>query len=289
VDIKRPVVTLITDFGTADGYVGAMKGVLVSICPQVLPVDITHDIPRHDVYRAAISLLNAAPLFPAGTTHLVVVDPGVGTMRRPLGVRAGGMTYVGPDNGVLSLVLRGQSAPKVVALEKEAYHHSPRWGAAASHTFHGRDIFAPAAAYLAAGVPLTELGPQLTDWTSLSLPTPSLRSPHELVGEVLYLDRFGNAVTNIRVLEWTGQDLRLTPAFSRSEDAPITLSGAAVVACREHLLPLHRTYGEVSPGAPLALVGSSGRLEIAVREDSAGVCLGLRPGDPVILTGRRRN
>lgn len=288
-DIKRPVVTLITDFGTADGYVGAMKGVLLSICPQVWPVDITHDIPRHDVYRAAFSLFNAAPLFPAGTTHLVVVDPGVGTMRRPLGVRAGGMTYVGPDNGVLSLVLRGRGAQKVVALENEAYHHSPRWGDVAGHTCHGRDIFAPAAAHLAAGVPLKELGPQLTDWISLSFPRLTLRSPHELVGEVLYLDRFGNAVTNIGVLEWAGRDLQLTPAFARSEDAPIVLAGAAAVACREHLLPLHRTYGEVSPGASLALVGSSGLLEIAVREDSAGVRLGLGPGDPVVLTGRRRD
>ncbi len=210
-------------------------------------------------------------------------------MRRPLGVRAGGMTYVGPDNGVLSLVLRGKGEQKAVALENEMYHHSPPWGDAASHTFHGRDIFAPVAAHLAAGVPLTELGPQLTDWKSLSFPALSLRSPHELVGEVLYLDRFGNAVTNIRVLEWVGHEMRLTPAFARGEDAPIALSGAAAVACREHLLPLHRTYGEVSPGAPLALVGSSGLLEIAVREENAGVRFGLEPGDPVILTGRKRN
>jgi len=256
----------------------------LSICPQARPVDITHAIPPQDVYHAAFSLFNAASFFPSGTIHLVVVDPGVGTPRRPLAVQAGGVTYVGPDNGVFSLVLKERPVEMAVELDNPAYH---RPAGAISHTFHGRDIFAPAAAHLAAGVPLMELGPRVTDLVSLPFPALTLRPPHELAGEVLYLDHFGNAVTNIGILEWRERQLWLSPIFGQ-DSAPRALTGEAVIECRGRALKLCRTYGEVDPGTPLALIGSNGMLEIAVRNGNAGASLGLRPGDPVVLASKSK-
>jgi S-adenosylmethionine hydrolase len=274
---KQPIITLTTDFGTEDGYVGAMKGVLLGICPQACLVDITHAIPPQDVYRAAFTLLNAAPFFPPQTVHLVVVDPGVGTPRWPLALRAGGMTYVGPDNGVFTLVLQARPVDMAVVLQNPAYHLQV---GTISHTFHGRDLFAPAAAHLAAGVPLAELGPQVTDWVTLPFPTPTLRLPHKLVGEVLYLDHFGNAITNLGVLRWKGDELEMTPI--PNSDQSYSWSPSGEIACRGHVVRMVRTYGDVTTGTPLALIGSSGFLEIAVRDGSAGASLGLEPGDAVV-------
>jgi S-adenosylmethionine hydrolase len=276
-ELKQPIVTLTTDFGTEDGYVGAMKGVLLSICPQARLVDITHAIPPQDVYRAAFTLYNAARFFPPQTVHLVVVDPGVGTPRRPLALRAGGMTYVGPDNGVFTPVLRERPVEMAVELQNPAYY---RQGDTISPTFHGRDLFAPAAAHLAAGVPLAELGPQVTEWVTLPFPTPTLRSHHKLVGEVLYLDHFGNAITNLGVLAWKGEQLEMTPIPDPDHSYSWPASGE--IACRGHVVRLSRTYGDVEPGTPLALIGSNGFLEIAVRDGSAGASLGVRPGDVVV-------
>ncbi len=275
----QPIVTLTTDFGTADGYVGAMKGVILSICPRARLVDIAHDIPPQDLFHAAFTVYCAIPHFPRGTVHLVVVDPGVGSARRSLALQAGRMTYVAPDNGVLTLIVRAQAVEGAVALENTAYH---RVGPI-SDTFHGRDIFAPAAAHLAAGVPLAELGPPVNDWVTLPFPTLAIRPPHDVAGEVLYLDRFGNAVTNIGVLRWKGAALQLRPLLGPS--APTrTLAGQMAVTCNRHTLSVHRTYSDAAPNASLALVGSSGLLEIAVRDGHAGHSLGIRPGDKVLLT-----
>jgi S-adenosylmethionine hydrolase len=279
-ELKQPIITLTTDFGTADGYVGAMKGVLLSICPSAQLIDITHSIPPQDVYRAAFTLLNAASFFPPETVHLVVVDPGVGTTRRPLALRAGGMTYVGPDNGVFTLALRARPVDMAVALQNPAYHlHA----GAISDTFHGRDLFAPAAAHLAAGVPLAELGPQVADWVTLPFPTPNLRLPHKLVGEVLYLDHFGNAITNLGVLKWKGDGLEMTPILN--PDQVYSWSPGGEIACRGGVVRLARTYGDVPTGTPVGVIGSSGFLEIAVRDGSAGASLGLQPGDAVVWSG----
>ncbi len=272
-----PVVTLITDFNTADGYVGAMKGVVLSICPRAQLVDITHAIPPQDVCRAAFALYNAARFFPAGTIHLAVVDPGVGTPRRPLAARVGGMTYVGPDNGLFTLVLQAHPPEMVVELQNPAYRAGE-----VSHTFHGRDLFAPTAAHLAAGVPLREFGPAVDDWVALPLPPLTLRPPDQVAGEVVYCDHFGNAVTNIGVLRWEREGLALTPLLNDHRLA-LRLPADVRVERLGRRLPLCTTYGEVASGAPLALVGSSGWLEIAVRDGSAAAVLGLQPGDKVFL------
>ena len=279
---RRPIITLVTDFGTADGYVGAMKGVLLSTCPQASLVDITHSIHPQDVYHAAFTLLNATLYFPPETIHLVVVDPGVGTVRRAVALRSGEMFYVAPDNGVLSLVIRGRPVEAAVSLDNSAFH---RLSAAVSNTFHGRDIFAPAAAHLANGVPLMELGSPVSEWVSLPFPSPSLRSPHDLAGEVLYLDHFGNAITNLGVLRWREQELDFAP-IEKSGSPRLSLSDDATVECHGHLFGLFRTYGDVEPGMPLALIGSSGFLEIAVRDGSAGDSLGIQPGDAVVWASR---
>jgi S-adenosylmethionine hydrolase len=275
--LHQPIITLTSDFGTADGYVGAMKGVLLTICPQARLVDITHTIPAQDVRHAALTLWNAVRTFPPDTVHLVVVDPGVGSARRPLALRSAAMTYVAPDNGVLTLVARDVEWA-VVLDNPEFYWH----GAGVSQTFHGRDIFSPAAAHLAAGRSWSELGSPTSSWQSLSFPRIEMRSSREWTGEVLYLDHFGNAITNLGLLEWREGDLRFDPLFA-ADRSPRRLSLPATLVIQGRRLKLCRTYSDVAPGEPLALVGSSGLLEAAVRDGSAGRDLTIQPGDPVIL------
>jgi len=275
--LPRPIITLTTDFGTTDGYVGAMKGVLLNVCPNARLVDITHTLPAQDARRAALTLWNAARAFPAETVHLVVVDPGVGTERRPLALRAGGMTYVAPDNGVLTLVAR--DVEWAVVLDNPAIY---RRSEDVSRTFHGRDIFGPAAAHLAAGLPWREAGSAITDWQNLSFPQIEQRSPGVWAGEVLYLDHFGNAITNLGLLAWQGDGLTLTPLFA-ADCATRRLALPATLDVGGQTLPLRRTYGEAAPSEPLALIGSSGLLEVAVRDGSAGRQLALEPGVAVTL------
>jgi S-adenosyl-L-methionine hydrolase (adenosine-forming) len=244
-----PVITLTTDFGQADGYVAAVKGVILTICPQATLVDVSHEIRPQAVAQAAYLLLAVAPYFPPGTVHLVVVDPGVGTQRRAVAVETGRAIYVAPDNGVLSLALAGDKARAAVELTEPRYRL-----AEVSATFHGRDIFAPAAAHLAGGRSLTEMGP--------SLPVAALQSlPPARQPEVIHVDRFGNLITNYRV---PAGETRLA----------VTVGGA-------RLEGLVRTFADVEPGALLAYRGSSGYLEIAVREGSAAQALGLGSGAAV--------
>lgn len=273
-----PIVTLTTDFGSADGYVGAIKGVVLGICPQAQLVDITHEIAAQDILQAAFALYNAARFFPAGAVHLAVVDPGVGTDRRPLAVRAGNMHFVGPDNGLLTLV--AQPADPAVVLDNPAFC---RRAAEIGYTFHGRDIFAPAAAHLAAGVPLAELGSPAGERVTLSIPTPIQRDPYTWSGEVLYRDHFGNAITNLGVLISKADGLELSPLAARAVPTRLP-AGRARVTVRGRELLLARTYGDVARGEPLALIGSGGLLEIAVRDGNAAAELGLEPGEPVYMT-----
>ncbi|MBC7228701.1 MAG: SAM-dependent chlorinase/fluorinase [Thermoflexales bacterium] len=273
-----PVITLLTDFGTEDEYVGVMKGVILSIAPGVPLVDLSHRIPPQDVRRAAFLLANAVPYFPPDTVHLAVVDPGVGTERRPLAVRTPTGTFVGPDNGLFSWVLA--EVPEWTAVEiRELAYRLPR----VSSTFHGRDIFAPAAAHLAAGVPLEGLGPRVEDPVVLPPPRLEIRAG-VLEGEVLYADRFGNLVTSIGRFRWEGGDLRLAPAFRpASGERTVGAAAARVVLAGAELRGIRRTYGDVPVGELLALVGSSGFLEIAVRQGSAAAVLGAAPGTPVTV------
>ncbi|MGQ9522072.1 MAG: SAM hydrolase/SAM-dependent halogenase family protein [Anaerolineae bacterium] len=276
-----PILTLLTDFGTEGEYVGVMKGVILSIAPDVRLVDLSHQIPPQDIRRAAFLLMNAIPYFPPDTVHLCVVDPGVGTERRPVAIRTPVGMFVGPDNGLFSWALA--RIPEWIAVEiREPAYRLPQ----VSSTFHGRDIFAPAAAFLAAGVPLEKLGPRVEGlvW----LPPPRLEiGDLTAEGEILYADHFGNLVTSIGYLEWGEDALALAPAFGPQGDGRRFSAGAAsVLVGNAELHGIRRTYGEAAMGEPLALVGSNGFLEIAVRQGSAAAALGAGPGAPVTLLFR---
>jgi S-adenosylmethionine hydrolase len=275
-----PIVTLTTDFGTADGYVGTMKGVILSVVPGAQLVDISHEIGPQNVRQTAYVLYTAYPFFPPHTVHLVVVDPGVGSSRRPIALRTPSGTFVGPDNGVFSYVMAREPVEALVELADPRYR-LPQ----VSHTFHGRDIFAPAAAHLASGVPIGALGPRVSD--PVAFPSPRLEiSPAGVIGEVLHADHFGNVITSIGLLVWSDDDLLLKPAFGEvggGGRVHFRAGGAVVVVAGQEIAGVHRTYADVATGEALALVGSEGHLEVAVREGSAARSLGLRPGDAVVL------
>lgn len=261
--MARPVIALLSDFGTQDHYAGTMKGVALGICPDAILVDITHDIPPHDVRTGALELAAASPYFPAGTIFLVVVDPGVGSTRRAIAAEAGDHRFVAPDNGVLTLVLQETPPRRLVELTERRYARS-----AVSRTFEGRDRFAPAAAWLAAGIDLFELGRPLTSWHTLTVPVPARRGD-QMVGEVLRIDRFGNLVTNV--------DRGTLKGFAGGD--PIT-----IVAGTQELSLVVETYAEVESGAVCALFSSSGHLEVAVNGGSAAERLSLGRGAPVTIS-----
>lgn len=260
--MSAPIITLTTDFGTRDPWVGIMKGVILGICPGARLVDLSHDIAPQDVLEGALCLEAAASFFPSGTIHLAVVDPGVGGSRRPLALRAGEQCYVGPDNGLLSLVFEGGEGMDAVELTAREYQLSPT-----SRTFHGRDIFAPAAAYLASGVALTRLGPPVID--PVRLIVPSTRHENGLIlGEVIGADRFGNLLTSV-----TERDLA---TLGGSRAMVVEVGGVEVGA------PVS-AYTEAPPGGMGVVVGSTGRLEVFVREGSARSALGIGRGAPVVV------
>ncbi len=257
------LITLTTDFGTRDAYVAAMKGVILTLCPSTTLVDITHDIPPQDIREGAYILHHACRWFPPGTVHLAVLDPGVGGARRPITLRTDRHIFVGPDNGLLSRACARENVVQAVHIADRRYALPE-----ISRTFHGRDRFAPAAAHLANGLPLSALGPTLADWAQL----PDLRpiiSRNTLTGSVVHLDRFGNAVTNI--LE---ADFRAFVGASPFEIAVRTI----------RLTALADSYDAVPPGAPLAIIGSGGELEISVNGGDAGSAFGIQRGDPVRIT-----
>ncbi len=269
------VVSLLTDFGQADAYVGIMKAVILARAPHARLVDLTHEVPPHDIARAAFLLYTAAPYFPPGSVHLVVVDPGVGSRRRPIAIATERAFYVGPDNGVFTYVLTRDPLRAAVELREPRFRLTP-----VSDTFHGRDIFAPAAAHLASGGELSDLGPAVSDLVYL----PPLRlemSGAAIQGAVLHADRFGNVITSIGPLAWEGERLVLTAA----PGGPLRFSAASAVVevGGERLHGIHHTYAEAAPGALIALVGSHEHLEIAIREGSAARRLNLEPGAPVTV------
>jgi len=186
------IITLVSDFGTRDAYVGVLHGVILGIHPGATVVDICHDIPAQDVRSAAFVLSTAYPYFPRGTVHVVIVDPGVGTQRRAIAMRTAEAIFVAPDNGVLSYVLARQSVLETVHLTQAHY-----WLAPLSETFHGRDLFAPVAAHLALGTPLHEMGPAIEDAVQFPIPTPLVHGDGSIEGEVLHVDHFGNLITNV--------------------------------------------------------------------------------------------
>ncbi len=257
------IITLLTDFGVESTYPAQMKGVMLARQPEAALVDLSHGVPPHDVQTAAFMLASAAPAFPDGTVHLTVVDPGVGGTRRVLASEAGGHLHVAPDNGILTLVAQGRrllgpDAPPatVVAVEDRTHYRRD-----VSSTFHGRDVFAPLAAALAGGTDLDTLGPRIDDFERFDLPLPE-RDGTDVRGQVLYVDPFGNLVTNISA--------QMLEALDRSR-VEIHLSGAVIRG-------LCRAYCEVPPGILLAYVGSAGLVEVAVNQQSAAVRLAAGRG-----------
>jgi hypothetical protein len=263
--MSRPIITLITDFGQSDSYVGAMKGVILDICPQAALVDISHQVRPQALQQAAYVLATAAPYFPPDTIHLIVVDPGVGSTRRSVAVQTRRATYVAPDNGLLGLALARDPARLVIHLTEARY-----WLSEVSATFHGRDIFAPAAAHLACGVELGAMGDSIPSSELLTLPAlqPQLLLDGSRQGEILNVDRFGNLVTNFHFPATDARHLPSDPQF-------------AVMVGDERVAGLSRTFADVEPGELVAYVGSGGYLEIAVREGSAADRLGVDLGAQV--------
>jgi hypothetical protein len=253
------LVTLTTDFGTTDPFAGIMKGVIASRAPQATVVDVTHGIPPQDILAGALVLRHTVPYFPAGTVHVAVVDPGVGGDRRPLCVETAAGFLVGPDNGLLSLA--AVDVRRIVHLVEERFFLTPR-----SATFHGRDVFAPVAAALAAGAPATDLGPIVPDMIRIEVPAVA-RTATGLRGEVVYVDHFGNLVTNV--------DAQALAAFSRR-----TLSISIGARRVGGVAP---SYASVARGEFVAVVNSWGLVEVAVRDGSAAALLGARPKDPVTI------
>lgn len=257
-----PIVTFTTDFGAQDGYAGALKGVVLSLAPQAVLVDITHGVPPRDVAAGAVALAQAAPLYPAGTIHVVVVDPGVGGERADILVVAEGSIYIGPDNGVLSLAARGPR--QIYRIEAPSFRREP-----VSPTFHGRDVFAPTAGRLAAGAPASDAGPLLAAMVELVEP-PVHRRDGVVEGEVIHVDAFGNLITSL-------------PAelLSRAGTGELTVQ---VEGGEGRFEPqLGRTFSDVETGALIAYVGSGGKLEIARRDGSASQRIGAERGTVVRL------
>lgn len=260
--MARPVVALLSDFGFQDHYVGAMKGVLLSICPDATLVDISHDVPAHDVLTAATELAAAYRYFPAGSIFLVVVDPGVGSNRRGVAVDTGDYRFVAPDNGVLTAVLGEQPPRRVVELTERRYARPT-----VSRTFEGRDRFAPAAAWIARGVQLSALGRPLRDYRTLDIPVPEVAADR-VVGQVLRIDRFGNLVSNI----------------DRKALESMVQRGAIQIEVGAHVIGrLVETYAEIGEDEVCALFGGTDRLEFAASSSSAVDRLGVERGAAVVV------
>jgi S-adenosyl-L-methionine hydrolase (adenosine-forming) len=259
----RPVIALLTDFGTADHYAGAMKGVILGICPDVTLVDISHDIPAHDVTAGALELAGAYKYFPAGTIFVAVVDPGVGSARRGLAADTGDYRFVAPDNGVLTLALRESPPRKIVELTERRYARPT-----VSRTFEGRDRFAPAAGWLAKGTQLPALGRPVNEIQKLDIPVPE-SSADAVRGIVLRVDRFGNLVTNI----------------DRKSVERLGLGGTiAIDAAGRRIERLVATYAELPADGVGALFGSTDHLELAAPSDSAAARLSLGRGAVVTVS-----
>ena len=263
------MLTLTTDFGNLDSYVGQMKGAALSVAPDLCIVDLCHEVPPQQIAAGAYVLETGYASFPEGTVHLAVVDPGVGTGRRAIAVRSERFTFVAPDNGLLTRVLEKDPLVAAHAIEAEAYTST-----AVSATFEGRDRFAPAAAWLARGLPLHELGPAVSDLVRLAFPRPEVRRGVPLHVPVIMIDHFGNVI-----LDLPAEAVSLVLGRPLDEQTSLTVSTPGGIVTR-----FQRTYGSPSSGDPFALVNSAGYLELALAGSRADRRLDLRPGAFVELT-----
>ena len=255
--MNRPIITLLTDFGLSDHYVGAMKGVMLSICPNAHLVDITHEVRPYAILDAAFTLAQACKYFPEGAIHLVVVDPGVGSSRRPLIAESHGHRFVAPDNGVLSLI----GELRAWEIRDERFFRTP-----VSQTFHGRDIFAPVAAHLASGAGPPDFGPEIADPVCLPELEPVLIGAGEWRGTVLRIDRYGNVITNFA-----------SARFLSTGDSPVLSFQTTRVS------QYQPTYSTSPPHQPVLIAGSSGYLEVSINKGDAASLLGISPGCIVLL------
>jgi len=273
---KPPIVALLSDFGLRDPYVAEMKAVILSICSDATIVDVSHDVRKFDVRMGAFVLAQAAPYFPKGTIHVAVVDPGVGTERRPIIIETERSLYVGPDNGVLMLSALREEIKRIHEIANSKYMLK-----SISRTFHGRDIFSPAAACLAKGVSPSDFGPEIPDPTTPTFAKPSIQKG-KVCGEVIHIDGFGNVITNIAMKNLKkigveeGKNL-----FLGLKDKDLTLR-------------LCSAYGAVSRRTPLAIIGSSEFLELSVNQGDASQLFDAKTGDKVIIKAqhhfsKRRN
>jgi S-adenosylmethionine hydrolase len=256
-DSQAPVITLLTDFGLRDAYVGIMHGVILGIAKDARIVDLSHEVAPQSIAEAAFLLDSAAPYFPWGTIHVAVVDPGVGSDRRILCARTTRATYLAPDNGLLARVLERDPPSRLISVENPAFF-LPK----VSTTFHGRDKFAPVAAHLARGLDPRELGPEIRDISPLRMPRPRETGPGRLAGEVIHVDRFGNIVTNV------GEPFA-------SQVTEVKVGTGSVQG------PICRAYSDRDEGESLVIFGSTGFLEVSVRGGDAARTFGVRCGDPV--------
>ena len=261
------IITLTTDFGTKDSFAASMKGVIFKINAQAQIVDITHEIGPQDIWEAAFALKTSYVHFPKGTIHLAVVDPGVGSGRRPLIVVTESYYFVGPDNGIFSLIY--QEAERLRVHHITASHYFlPNPGP----TFHGRDIFAPAASWLSKGIPSGNFGDVVEDYVKLNVPMPK-KTANAIDGHVIHIDRFGNVITNISY-----KDIQsLVPEGTEIGAAAISLAGKEIKG-------LKKFYAEAAPGEPSAIINSSGFLEVFLFKQNARTTLSLKRGEPVHLS-----
>ena len=264
--VERPIIAILTDFGTNTWYPAAMKGVILSICPDVNIVDISHEAPSYDVISSSFILLQTIKYFPKGTIFLVVVDPGVGTRRRRrIAIKTKNYYFVGPDNGVMIPAARWDGIVKIVEISNKRYM-LPK----VSKTFEGRDVFAPAAAYLARGVKIEDFGDEISDPVDLHIPRPVLRED-AIEAEVIYIDKFGNIITNVHA------DLLQKLKINVGSVFTVEIKG------RRYEIPFASTYGDVSRGEPLLLIDSSDYLELSINMGNAAETFGLKRGDKVLL------
>jgi S-adenosylmethionine hydrolase len=257
--VSHPILTLTSDFGSRDAYVGVMKGVILGIAPNASLVDLSHEIPPQAITIGALVLRSAVEFFPTGTVHLAVVDPGVGSSRLAVAVMTEQCILVGPDNGLLYPSATALGIREVRRLERQEFFRPE-----VSHTFHGRDIFAPVAAHLAAGVPAQELGERVDELQPLTLPV-ARHEDRGLIGEVIYVDHFGNLVTNL----------------GAADVATFPVQGLSVTIGEVSLPAPVPSYAAVKPGQPLAIVGSWGQIEVAVRNGNAAQYLSAGVGTVV--------
>lgn len=259
-----PVISLMTDFGIKDGNVGVMKGVIWGICSSAQISDLSHMIAAQNVREAALILARSAPYFPENSVHVVVVDPGVGTARRPMAAKIGNQYYVGPDNGTITLLL--EQAEKAGLSSTFVHLNRPEfWLPKVSYVFHGRDIFSPAAAHIASGIQLDELGPVIVDPVKLDLPKPQ-KTASGWKGEIIHIDHFGNLASNIRIED-------LGDALKSMDKIRVRLGGVEIKG-------LVNTFGERPVGELIALMGSTGNLIVSVVNGSAAERVNVKIGDP---------